>query len=95
MALARLGIMPDAFGKMGYGYFILLCRELEKEDIRHNYPACAIQATAANLGTDPEKRSKDFDPWDFMPGFRLKVVQKIATGEELSAFFGAVKYVKQ
>lgn len=87
--------MPDAFGQMSYGYFMLLLRELEAADVRDHYPACMIQATLANLQRDPDKVPEQWTPWDFMymAGFRLKEdrEKRIATPEELSAFFGAVK----
>lgn len=88
--------MPETFGQMGYGYFRLILRELELDDIRISFPAAAIQATYANLQTDPDKRERPFDPWDFMPvfGFELKEGERpvrVATPEELSAFLGAVK----
>lgn len=72
---------------------MLLCRELERDDIRHNFPACAVQATLCNLQRNPEDTPRAWSPWDFMPGFRLKeeAPKRVSSAEELSAFFGAVK----
>lgn len=53
---------------MSFGYYVLLCRELEAQDIRHHFPAAAIQAVLVNLKRDPDK-SDAADPWDFMPGW--------------------------
>jgi hypothetical protein len=85
--------MPEDFGKMGYGYFALLCREMDKEDIRHHYPAAAIQATLCEIKRDREKRAEPFTPWDFIPGWQLKKedTQRPMTSEEMSVYLGAVK----
>lgn len=76
---------------MCLGYFVLLCRELEKLDIRHYYPAAAIQATLANIHRDRAKVPDAFDPWHFMPGWKIEREQHICTAAELAAFMGAIK----
>lgn len=53
---------------MSFGYYVLLCRELEALDIRHHFPAASIQAVLVNLNRDPDK-SEPVDAWDFMPGW--------------------------
>jgi len=82
--------MPDVFGRMSMGYFVLLCREMEKQDIRHHYPAASIQATLCNINKS-EDTEKIFTAWDFIPGWVMKEERREATREELSALFGAVK----
>lgn len=86
--MARLGIMPEDFGRMSYGYFTLLRREMDLAEVQHNYPAAAIQATLSNWKRDPEK-TPAFTAWDFMPGWRWKDDERPLTREELSAFLGA------
>lgn len=90
-ALARLGIMPDDFGKMSYGYFTLLRREIDVQDIRHHYPAAAIQATLCNIKRDPEKMPEPFSAWDFIPGWIWKTEpsEEMAPLEVIAAIFGA------
>lgn len=93
IALARLGVMPETFGKMSLGYYTLLCRELDSLDVRHHYPGAAIQAVLVNINRDPEK-SEPVDAWDFMPGWEktpeLTEAEIDAQGER---FFAALDNV--
>lgn len=65
--------MPEVFGKMSLGYYVLLCRELEALDIRHYYPSAAVQAVLVNINRSAE--SDPVDAWDFMPGWEKTAEQ--------------------
>lgn len=81
---------PEQFGRMSLGFYALLCRELEEAEIRHHYPAAAIQATLANINRDSDKKPDPFSPWEFIPGYTWKTEEpKTATVEELITLFGA------
>ena len=90
--MARLGIMPADFGRMSYGYLRLLRREVDTGDIRHHYPAAAIQATLCNLKRDLDKTPRPFSPWDFIPGWIWKdrdEVQEAASLDVIAGVLGA------
>jgi hypothetical protein len=95
LVLARLGVQPEAFGRMSLGFYLLLCRELEGLDIRYYYPSAAIQAVLVNINRDPEK-SEAVEAFDFIPGWeRIKTPEEIAAEEEAqaAAFLGALDAV--
>jgi hypothetical protein len=81
---------PAEFGRCGFGYFTLLCRELDRLDFERLYPQAAIRSLLATIHSDPEKLAAPYEPIDFMPGWERTEERRIATAAELITLFGAV-----
>lgn len=57
---------------MSPGYFCLLLRELDDQELRKLWPFASLEACLWNVNTDPKKRPRPFTPWDFIAGWKEK-----------------------